>query len=165
MRFLTYPEIFELFEKEVISVDIDERAFDGLSASQIVDADHQIKDRMLEGNFLNWGNDIHTKKEIRLHASFASSVWRTVLGKFVVTRGDFHSIPLLERVSSRDPHIMGFLEISDNLHDRGFRLISGGLIDLNRRQLSAIEITNVSKGVGLVENDLPIANLRLVVLP
>ena len=165
MRFLSYPEIFELFQREILTVDLDEKIFDGMDTKGVIDLDQQMKDRMFQGNFLEWKNDVHAKRDLLIHTSFSSSVWKTMFGKYVVTRGEIFSIPTLERVRSSDPNIMAFVDISDELYEKGFRLANGGLTDIHRRQFASVDITNVEKNANLIPNDHFVASLRMVTIP
>jgi hypothetical protein len=165
MRFLKYPEILDLFEKEILSIDLDERIFEGMSTSDIINLDYQMKDRMLQENFLKWSESIHAKKDMLLHTSFSNSLWSTFLGKFAINRGEIFCVPLLERIFSKDSNIMGFLEIKEEFYNKGFRFCNGGLINLSDRALQSIEITNVKKSVSLIPNDTNIATLKIVAIP
>lgn len=162
MRFLTYPEIFELFAKEILTLDLDEKIFQTTDMGLVVELDHEMKDRMFRGHYIDWKNDVHAQREMDLHACFSKSLMRTVLNNYVVPKGEIVSIPLLEKLQSKDQNILGFLSLTNEAHEAGFRLASPGLVDITKRPLADFELTNV-KRTGFVKNDACLATLRLTI--
>ena len=160
MRIFSYPEIFDLFQRETLTLDLDERIFTTSDIALVVELDHQMKDRLFRGNFLEWKAEVHAQREMDLHVSFSKSLMRTVLNRYVVPKGEFVAIPLLERLHSKDPNIFGLLELTDEAYEAGYRLGTSGLVDIHKRPLSEILLTNI-RGMGFVRNDSCLTTLRL----
>lgn len=162
MKILTYPEVFRLFGNDTLSIDFDERIFIGKQPKDIVEMDQLLKDRSLQGNFIEESETFHSFRELRLHTIVQPSLWNTVKGSFVCKKGEIVRLPILERVTTKDKTLFAFVELSQTMLDQGFTLVGGGLINLYGQPPKDVTIVNTDKFLSKVPNDAHVLNLYLV---
>jgi hypothetical protein len=164
MKILNYPELFRFFEQEGVSIDFDEKVFQDKNPAQVIGLDHALKDRSLNGNFIDSKSDFSACRSIKLHSLITPSLYHTIKGQQVCKKGVIETIPLLETVSTNEKSLFGFVELSKEMVDAGFSLVGGNMINLRDNPLKEILVVNTKKWLARVPNDSHILNLYFVLM-
>jgi hypothetical protein len=164
MKILSYPDLFRFFEQDAVSIDFDEKVFKDKAPAQVIEMDHALKDRCLDGNFIDSKADFTACRAIKLHSLITPSLYHTIKGQQVCKRGAIETIPMLETVSVSDKSLFGFIELSKEMVDAGFSLVGGNLINLRDNPLSEVLVVNTKHWLAKVPNDSHILNLYFVLM-
>lgn len=145
MRVLNYAEVFDLFNKEALTIDFDDKIYAGKTPQEIVTLDFELRDRSFNGNLSADKPEFANGRFVKLHSMIVPNIYHTFRGGHVCVRGRIERIPLVESISSKDRNIFGIIELSAEMTDRGFTLVESSLVNINNRAVRSALVVNTDR--------------------
>lgn len=158
MRILSYYDILDLFDREILNFDIDESAFDSSSSdfAEVVQLDHNIKNRALHGVLTDNSNqNVNELRKIKIHTTNKQTLNLAFMNMV-------KEVSVLERLTSTDINIFSYVTISEDAVKMGFKLIQPNYSNLAISRMDSVLVVNTQKLVTSIPKDFHMLDMFIL---
>lgn len=163
-RTLTYPDIVSFMESGLITLDYDEKIFEGLAMDKIVEMDEVLRDRCFGGRLLTPTSDFNSARDLLLHSKMPTSFAKTLAGSIVLRKEIPMEIPLNERISVLEQNTYTIVSVPQELNDVGVRMLSPSMLSPGSR-IESVVLAYYGKAKNFfLQNDSLVLNARFITI-